>query len=79
VSKETVDGAAPLFDPENDKLYTTQEIATMFSVTSETVRDWISSGRLPAIRLRSGHLRVTRRQAMEFANHRFSASDDAVV
>ena len=69
----------PLFDPENDKLYTTNDIAAMFGVRTETVRDWIASGRLPAIRLRSGHLRVTRKQAIAFANHRFSTSDDAVL
>jgi hypothetical protein len=70
MSKEQVDGVK-LFDPETDTLYTTAKVAELFSVTQETVRDWISDGKLPAIRLRSGHLRVTRRELVAFANHRF--------
>ena len=60
-----------VFDPETEKLYTTSEVATMFSVSSETVRDWIAQGKLPAIRLGSTHLRVTRTNLMKFANHKY--------
>jgi excisionase family DNA binding protein len=32
--------------PNKPKLYTTQQIAEIFSVTPETVRDWIVKGKL---------------------------------
>ena len=63
------------FDPLTEKLYTTTEVAEMFSVTQETVRDWITNGRLKAVRLGSGHYRVTRTVLMSFANHRFASAD----
>lgn len=74
---ERTDTEEPIFDPTQDKLYTTAEAAEIFSVKQETVRDWISSGRLEAIRLRSGQLRITRKQLMAFANHKFVAGDTA--
>lgn len=66
---------APLFNPESDKLYTTKDVAEMFAVTSETVRDWIGEGKLPAIRLGSGHLRVKQTDVVAFANHRFGPGE----
>ena len=63
------------FDPTTDKLYTTNEVAEFFSVTSETVRDWITTGKLSAVRLGSGRYRVPRRVLMDFANHRFGFSE----
>lgn len=66
----------PFFDPERDKLYTTRQVAEMFSVKQVTVREWINSGKLPAIRIGSGHLRVIERELRKFASHRFNFNED---
>lgn len=31
--------------------YTTQEVATMFKVTVQTIQDWIAAGKLPAVKI----------------------------
>jgi excisionase family DNA binding protein len=53
---------------DDDRLYlqhepdyrSVAEIAALFSVTAETVRNWIASGELPAVNISSGQGRGTR-------------------
>lgn len=65
----------PEFDPDNkdDKLYTTKDVAELFSVTTETVRDWISAGKLPGTQLPTGQYRVRRADLMVFAKSQYGA------
>lgn len=68
----------PEFNPDNlddDAMYTTAHVARLFGVTSETVRDWIQSNKLPGVRLPSGQWRVKRRDVIKFANHKFAATN----
>lgn len=69
MSKET-----PSETPPELALYTTKEIAEMFSVTTETVRAWIANGTLPAIQLPGtrGKWRVRREDAIAFANSKYA-------
>lgn len=66
----------PSFDPDSpdDKLYTTTQIAELFAVTTETVRDWIKTGKLPGITLGGGQYRVKRKDLVAFANHKYGLS-----
>lgn len=64
-------------DTENNKLYTTNQVAEMFSVTPETVRDWIKEGKLPGIILGGRSYRVRRRDLIAFANHKYGLNDEA--
>lgn len=70
--KERLD-LALVDDPELDKHYGTPHVAEMFSVTTETVRRWISEGRLEA-KLINGHWRVPRRSLVKFAQSRYGSS-----
>lgn len=65
------------FDPEDpvaSKTYTTTEVGKMFDVTSETVRDWIVKGHLPAVRLPSGTYRIHRSTLVEFGTSRYQST-----
>lgn len=42
----------------NDALLTTREVADVLSVDPETVRRWIRDGKLKAVELPSGTLRI---------------------
>lgn len=66
----------PAFDPDTEKLYTTSQVAEMFSVSKETVRDWIKTGQMPAVRIGTGHFRVRRSTLVEFAEARFGIVSD---
>jgi len=62
--------------PEFDELMSTKRVATMFGVTTETVRDWIAKGDLPAQQVatkpgRQGRWYIRRSDAVEFAKARF--------
>lgn len=72
----TIQQDKPLFDPENDKLYTTQEVADIFGVSPETIREWIRSGKLPAIRLKTRQMRVKRSDIAAFAAHKYTPGED---
>lgn len=58
---------------EFEKLYTVQKVAELFSVTSETVRNWIKSGRLSAVKI-NGYFRVSNSELKKFANSRYGGS-----
>lgn len=47
--------------------YSTPEVADLFAVTTETVRRWITDGRIQAIRI-NGHWRVPQRSLEELAS-----------
>lgn len=38
-----------------EKLLKTAQVAEMFSVTQETIRDWINDGKLRAVKIGNGH------------------------
>lgn len=61
------------FDPDkpDDKLYSTKQIAELFSVTTETVRDWIKDGKLVGGDGGGGRYRVRRGDLIAFANHKY--------
>ena len=60
--------------PEDSKLYTTGQVAELFSVTTETVRDWIKDGKLRGTQIGRSY-RVRRKDLIEFANHKFGLND----
>lgn len=55
---------------------TTAEVATVFEVTTETVRDWITAGKLTAEKVNS-YNRVTKAEVARFARLRFGIEDSA--
>lgn len=58
--------------PDENRLYSTTQIAELFSVTTETVRDWIKSGKLKGTADEGGRAyRVRRRDLIEFANKKY--------
>lgn len=60
------------FDPD-EKLYTTAEVAETFSVTTETVRDWINAKKLPAIQIPGGQYRIKRSALLKFAESKYGS------
>jgi excisionase family DNA binding protein len=42
----------------NDRLLTVREVADLLSVSTETVLRWVRQGKLPAIRLPGGAIRI---------------------
>jgi excisionase family DNA binding protein len=56
---------------KNERLYTTAEIATLFKVTQETVRNWIKQGKLKAIKPGGNHNRITHDALVEFTEHKY--------
>lgn len=71
---ETTTNAA---DEAEQQFYTTAKVASIFGVTTETVRNWIASGRLPAVRIASGHYRVRRADLIEFGGSTYDATNPA--
>lgn len=64
--------------PDDNRLYSTKQIASLFSVTTETVRDWIKSGKLPGVVADGGRsYRVRRRDLIEFANRKYGFDMEA--
>lgn len=61
--------------PEDNKLYTTLQVAQLFSVTTETVRDWIKDGKLVGVVV-GGRYRVRRRDLISFANHKYGLDNE---
>ncbi len=53
------------------KLYTTNDVAEMFAVTPETVRNWIIKGKLKAVQTPSQQYRVTRPNLLDFAKSHY--------
>lgn len=57
---------------ENEKLYTTREVAKIFAVKDETIRAWYRQGKLTAsIKLPGGVLRFTAADLKAFASRKF--------
>ena len=56
---------------ESEKLYTTAEVAEMFSVKTNTVREWCKSGTIKAIQLPGGRWRIRESAVKELANERY--------
>lgn len=55
-----------------DRLYSTSYVADMFSVTTETVRNWIRTGKLKGVRLVvGGPWKVKHRDLVAFANSQY--------
>lgn len=57
--------------PDTNKLYSTKQISELFSVTTETVRDWIKDGKLVGSAPGGRSYRVRRSDLIEFANHKY--------
>jgi excisionase family DNA binding protein len=55
---------------EQQRYYSVEQLAEMFSVTAETVRRWIRDGELPAYRLRRRELRVSQEDLDAFLKSR---------
>lgn len=61
------------------KFYSPKEVAELFSVTEQTVRDWIKSGELKSTRLGKGSrapYRVPEAELQAFAMKRYGDSED---
>lgn len=54
-----------------DKLYTTKEVAEIFSVTEYTVRNWLKDEKLEGLKTKVGRWRVTESALKEFANKEY--------
>lgn len=54
---------------DDDKLYTTEEVAEQLKVTAKTVREWIGRGELEAIDLGQGY-RIRRSDLEAFLESR---------
>ncbi len=65
----TGNGAADRDDrqarPENERLLTPAEVASMFRVDPKTVTRWARDGRLTAVRTLGGHRRYLESQVLE--------------
>ena len=58
--------------PEWRPFYTTKQVADLFQVTTETVRNWIKAGQLEAITI-NGFFRVSQEAIDAFAEKRYGA------
>lgn len=58
-------------DPEL-KLYTVAQVAELFEVTAQSVRNWIINGDLKALRL-NNQFRIKRKDLLTFLNERLSS------
>lgn len=55
-----------------DRLLKTRDVAEMFSVTPETIRDWIEQKKLRAVKIGNGHYwRVPESAARELAQQMY--------
>lgn len=58
-----------------EKFYSTNKVAELFEVTSETVRNWIEEGKLKAVKV-NGLWRVPRDEVLRFANDRYKGGNE---
>lgn len=56
---------------ELPKLYTTKEVAEIFNVTAETVRNWILTGQLHAKQTPGHQYRIPRQDVLNFARSHY--------
>lgn len=63
---------APATEAEIPELVTTKWVADMFSVTTETVRDWITRGHIKG-RLINGYWRVEKKSVIDYANRKYGS------
>jgi len=61
-------------DPIIEKQYKVRDVAQIFSVTTETVRNWINNDHLAATKLESGTYRIAESEVRRFANNKYGAS-----
>lgn len=57
-------------DVTTDKIYTVKEVADIFSISSETVRDWINTGKIKAFKL-GKQWRVHHRDVLALAEAKY--------
>ena len=56
--------------PADQQFYSTKKVADLFDVTVETVRNWIDSGQLEAVKI-NGYWKVKRQSVIDFANSKY--------
>lgn len=56
-----------------EPLVTTNYVAELFSVSNETVRDWIKKGHIEGVKI-NGYWRVKRASVVAFANSRYGGA-----
>lgn len=57
-------------DPTKEKLYLTEEVAAMFSVSIQTIKTWVKLGKLRCNKI-GGRLYYTDKQINDYANRRW--------
>lgn len=57
---------------EVGQFVTTNYVAELFSVTNETIREWIKKGNLEGVKV-NGYWRVKRSSVVAFANQHYGA------
>lgn len=72
---DTAPSVAPA--PNIPKLYSTKEIAEIFGVTAETVRSWITTGKLKGTQVGGHQYRVKRDDLVDFAQSHYGVKFDA--
>lgn len=60
-----------------EKMYKVDDVAKLFDVTPYTVRHWINTDMLHAVKIRSGHWRVPESAVEEFANQKYGELNEA--
>ncbi len=55
----------------DDKLLKVATVARFFDVKNYTVREWIKSGKMSAVRLDGGHYRILESEVKRYANEKY--------
>lgn len=61
-------------DDDDLKLYTTIQVAELCEVTTETIRNWIDNGDLPALKINNAW-RIRKVDLREFLQKRYHTGD----
>lgn len=62
----------------DDPLWTAERVAATFDVTVDTVRIWIKTGKLRAMKIGKAY-RIRRTDVLDFANERYNLNDDSEI
>lgn len=62
-------------NPALPKLYTTKQVADMYEVTAETVRNWIDRGQLRAIKV-NGFYRIPHEDVLALARDKYGDTQE---
>lgn len=67
-----MEGWYPMSNTDNpiDPLYTVTKVAALFGVKSETIRSWIKTGRIKAIKIGT-HYRIPRSEIVRIGKAKF--------